>query len=135
MYQGLFHNKKTKKGFTLIELIFVVSVISILALLGLRLYARQQDIARDAIVKGNMCTVHTALQGKFGDNRNQSLAEARAAAANCGIKNPYTGADDSGFDTPTAGAVMVSGDDGGPFTVTGYGKGGIVLPDSLTANP
>jgi len=135
VYKKLYHNKKTKNGFTLIELIFVVSVISILALLGLRLYAGQQDKARDAIVRGNMSTVHTAIQGVFADNQDQSLAEARDAAAECGIKNPYTNADDSGFDTPAEGALVITGADGGPFTITGYGKGGIALPDPFIANP
>ena len=42
---------KNKKGFTLIELMFVVVIIGVLALMGLRLYSTQQEKAKNAIVK------------------------------------------------------------------------------------
>ncbi len=57
--------RKSKKGFTLIELMVVVAIIGILALLGLRLYLTQQQKAKDAIVKANAGTTQTLLQSEL----------------------------------------------------------------------
>jgi len=60
--------RKSKKGFTLIELMVVVAIIGILALLGLRLYTTQQAKAKEAIVKANASTVHTIIQSEMADS-------------------------------------------------------------------
>jgi len=54
--------RKSKKGFTLIELMVVVAIIAVLALLGLRMYTSQQDKAKEALVKANAGTVQVAIQ-------------------------------------------------------------------------
>jgi type IV pilus assembly protein PilA len=59
--------RKSKKGFTLVELMVVVAIIAILALLGLRLFLMQQIRAKNAIVKANAATVHTIIQGNLAD--------------------------------------------------------------------
>jgi len=59
--------RKSKKGFTLVELMVVVAIIGILALLGLRLFLIQQIRAKNAICKANAATVHTIIQGNLAD--------------------------------------------------------------------
>ncbi len=59
--------RKSKKGFTLVELMVVVAIIGILALLGLRLFLMQQIRAKNSIVKANTATVHTIIQGNLAD--------------------------------------------------------------------
>ena len=60
--------RKSKKGFTLIELMVVVAIIGVLVLLGLRAYATQKERAANAIVKANASTIQTMLVGYMGDN-------------------------------------------------------------------
>ncbi|GAI81536.1 unnamed protein product [marine sediment metagenome] len=60
--------RKSKKGFTLIELMVVVAIIGVLALLGLRLYTGQQIKAKNAIVKANAGTVQTLIQAELADS-------------------------------------------------------------------
>ena len=60
--------RKSKKGFTLIELMVVVAIIGVLVLLGLRAYATQKERAANAIVKANASTIQTMLVAYMGDN-------------------------------------------------------------------
>jgi len=65
--------RKSKKGFTLVELMVVVAIIGILALLGLRLFLMQQIRAKNSIVKANTATVHTIIQGNLADTDYSSV--------------------------------------------------------------
>ena len=77
--------RKSKKGFTLIELMVVVAIIGILALLGLRVYIGQQRRAKDAIAIANAATVHTLVQSNFVDRSYALLEEALVISEAVGV--------------------------------------------------
>jgi prepilin-type N-terminal cleavage/methylation domain-containing protein len=87
----LLHNKKIKNGFTLVELMVVVAIIGILALIGLRVYADQQNKAKNSIVKGNASTVNTLLQSTLNDHDINEIDEnfLNDIVNDCGIHNPF----------------------------------------------
>ena len=91
---------KNKKGFTLIALLIVASIIGLSALIGLRYYTgtgNQQgktentvfrEKAKDIIVQANAATIQSLLQAALagGDiNRDKAVELAQ----NAGLQNPY----------------------------------------------
>ena len=129
---------QNKKGFTLVELLVVVSIIGVLALMGLRLYLTQQEKAKDAIVKANAGTVQTLIQAELADRNINTRDEAVDIAKVAGLHNPFNGVamnlagwfpDATNANTP--GQVQITLSDG-VFSVQGYGADGL-LPDILTA--
>jgi len=125
--------RKSKKGFTLIELMVVVAIIGVLALLGLRLYTGQQEKAKNAIVKANAGTVHTLIQAELADS-NPSTVDSMFTAIGvkntdnlAGMRNPYTeSASVVTSGTPGVGRVDVTVNVDNPplyiWTIQGYGK-------------
>ena len=96
--------RKSKKGFTLVELMVVVAIIGILALLGLRLFLMQQIRAKNSIVKANTATCHTIIQGNLADTDYSIVG---------GIGNTTGNVDD------VAGVMDIRDDDGALLPAAG----------------
>ena len=85
--------RKSKKGFTLIELMVVVAIIAVLSLLGLRVYTGQATKAKNASVQANIHSLATELGvlilGSTNPDYEVDPVLIANAATNAQISNPF----------------------------------------------
>jgi prepilin-type N-terminal cleavage/methylation domain-containing protein len=75
---------KTKRGFTLIELMIVVAIIGILAAIAIPKFSQLITKSNEANTKGNLGAIRSALSIYYGDMEGWYPADTLAALTNSG---------------------------------------------------
>jgi prepilin-type N-terminal cleavage/methylation domain-containing protein len=133
-----------KKGFTLIGLLMTLSIIGVLALIGLRVYNVDQqektkstiiqERAKNILVQANAENIQSLIQAELAD-RDINRDDAVNIAQNAGLYNPFNEVvmNTSKWFPENAnipGEIQITLLEG-IFYIQGYGADGL-LPDILT---
>ena len=90
--------RRTASGFTLIELMIVMSLIVVLAGIGLATHANSQTRAREAVLKENLFRMRDAIDQHYAD-RNEYPAALGALVAGMYLRaipiDPFTNSADT----------------------------------------
>lgn len=95
---------KNPAGFTLVELLVVISIIAILSVIGMTVFSGVQKNARDARRRGDIDAISKALEVNKKDTGYQVLAVTQFAANSIPDKDPQNNAY-CGTITPNASAA------------------------------
>lgn len=86
------NSKKRQKGFTLIELLVTISIIAILAVIGLAAYGVFTKSARDARRESDLKFIQSALEQYHADQKyypvSGSLVQGQSFTSATGAKSP-----------------------------------------------
>lgn len=83
---------KSSKGFTLVELLVVVSIISILSVIGIIVYNNVQKNARDARRKSDIDAIVKAMETHFGECEAGKYCSLQNSWFNNGVpRDPING--------------------------------------------
>ena len=77
---------RTKKGFTLIELMIVVAIIGILAAIAIPQFAQLISKSQEGATKGNLGTIRSALSIYYGDTEGRYPEGANLGVLTTGSK-------------------------------------------------
>ena len=107
---------KSKKGFTLIELMVVIVIIGILVAIALPNFIAAQDRAKLSSVKANAHTLQTILEtyavdwaGQYGSNLANNQSEAVGKGYWKNYKNPFNQNGVANFDLVAANLIVAAG--------------------------
>ena len=106
-------NKRTKKGFTLIELIVVIAVLALLAVVAIPMISSWVSDAEDAEAAANARTIELAMRAYMAKEAIVTLTEPLmdAALLEYGIPNPIEGSS-ADYEVAANGSVEPEDGDG-----------------------
>lgn len=67
---------RTPHGFTLIELLITISILAVLAVIGITIFGNVQKNARDAKRKADIGAISNSMEAQYSDSSGQYLALA-----------------------------------------------------------
>jgi prepilin-type N-terminal cleavage/methylation domain-containing protein len=84
------HKRINKKGFTLIELIMVIVILSLLAVVAIPRYYDIQSDAQQAAEKGVVGGVRAGIHTQYANNQTwPSSLDSAAASSSANATNPF----------------------------------------------
>jgi len=113
-------NKRTKKGFTLIELIVVIAVLALLAVVAVPMVSSWVSDAEDAEAAANARTIELAMRAYMAEKGWADIGgieDIKAALDAYGIPDPIEGSS-ADFKVAANGAVTTVDGDGDIAFVT-----------------
>ena len=132
-----------RNGFTMIELLVVIGIISLLAVFLVPNLLGARDRAKEVAVKGVMHSLQLAIEAYEMENLTYPLDQNVPLESFCNNylmaggyvasvpKNPFSGQEYT--DADVAGKIIYSYDDtSGKYTLTGYNRSGIKKIQELT---